>query len=392
MFRTNRARVSLTVILALTGGVHVCQAQNGAEPVKVAPPAPAASAADAGKLNIGDPAPALSIEHWVKGEPVKSFEKGKVYVVEFWATWCGPCIKNMPHLTKLQKQHKDKGLTIIGVSGQDKRGVEDVRPFVEKKGDAIGYTIAVDRAMETTKAYMGATGRNGIPVAYLVDQQGKLAWYGHPMEAMDLVIEEVLEGKFDASRHAERMAKFKTLSEQFGKATQEKRWDDAMTALDEMKTVRPDLANDFAISRFAVLRAGKKDKEAAAKVRVQLEEQFKDDVDNLRKLSEMLAGVPEPDAADLAAATAVAKTIVTKTDGNDVQALAVLAYVYRNAGDWDNALATQQKAIDKSADEGTRANMKAILDQMNADRAEASKPAQDEPAADAPKGDAPKNP
>lgn len=384
----DRACVSMTALMALCGCLSFAHAQTTAEPTKAPVPA-AASAADDGRLEVGETAPPLSIEHWVKGEPVKSFEKGKVYVVEFWATWCGPCIRNMPHLTKLQKQYKDKGLTIIGVSGQDKRGIEDVRPFVEAKGDMIGYTIAVDKAMETTKAYMGATGRNGIPVAYLVDQQGKLAWYGHPMEAMDLVIEEVIAGKFDASKHAERMAKFKTFSEQFGKATQEKRWDDALAALDGMKDIRPDLANDFAISRFAVLRAGKKDKEAAAKVRVQLEDMFKDDLESLRKLSEMLAGVPEPDEADLAAATALAKTVVTKTDGKDVQALAVLAFIYRTAGDWNNAIATQQKALDASTDEGTRTNMKAILDQMNADRAEANKP---EPAKGEPAADAPKNP
>ncbi len=57
-----------------------------------------------GELLIGDPAPQISIGKWVKGNPVESFAKDQVYVVEFWATWCGPCLANMPHLASLQTE------------------------------------------------------------------------------------------------------------------------------------------------------------------------------------------------------------------------------------------------------------------------------------------------
>src|SRR5262245_37959460 len=70
-------------------------------------------------LVIGSPAPALQAEKWVKGAPVASFEKGKTYVVEFWATWCGPCIASMPHLSALSRQYKDKGVTIVGMTTKD---------------------------------------------------------------------------------------------------------------------------------------------------------------------------------------------------------------------------------------------------------------------------------
>jgi len=63
-------------------------------------------------LNVGDPAPALTSGEFVKGEPVKEFAKGKTYVVEFWATWCGPCRASIPHLSKLQEQNHD--ITFIG--------------------------------------------------------------------------------------------------------------------------------------------------------------------------------------------------------------------------------------------------------------------------------------
>jgi thiol-disulfide isomerase/thioredoxin len=75
----------------------------------------AGGAASAQTLNIGDPAPQLVVKEFVKGSPVTQFKPGSVYVVEFWATWCGPCKTSIPHLTELQKKYGDK-VTFVGVS------------------------------------------------------------------------------------------------------------------------------------------------------------------------------------------------------------------------------------------------------------------------------------
>src|SRR3954470_5191874 len=58
-------------------------------------------------LKVGDPAPALKVHDWVKGNPVESFEKGTAYVCEFGASWCEPCRKCVPHLSELQHKYKD---------------------------------------------------------------------------------------------------------------------------------------------------------------------------------------------------------------------------------------------------------------------------------------------
>src|SRR5947207_6844570 len=94
------------------------------------------AAARADELSVGDPAPKLEVKEFVKGDPVKSLEKGKVYVVEFWATWCGPCRATIPHLTELQKKHKD--VTFIGVSVFEReRDAAKVKPFVAEMGEKM---------------------------------------------------------------------------------------------------------------------------------------------------------------------------------------------------------------------------------------------------------------
>src|SRR5438067_2198543 len=70
-------------------------------------------------LKAGDAPPPLKATKWLTGAEVKAFEKGKVYVVEFWATWCGPCVVMMPHLGDLQEELGPKGVTVVGFTAQD---------------------------------------------------------------------------------------------------------------------------------------------------------------------------------------------------------------------------------------------------------------------------------
>jgi thiol-disulfide isomerase/thioredoxin len=153
-------------------------------------------------LKIGDPAPPLAVSRWLKGEPVKQFEPGKTYVVEFWATWCGPCVGCMPYLTELHKIHKDR-VTFISVDVAEPDQAK-VAPFVEKMGDKMGYSVAVDEVPAGDERglngrmwleWLAAAGERGIPCAFIISQ-GKVAWIDHPIN-MCAALDKILAGGWD---------------------------------------------------------------------------------------------------------------------------------------------------------------------------------------------------
>ena len=160
------------------------------------------------RLGVGDPAPALKVASWVKGEEIKGFEQGTAYVIDFWATAIGPCRKSIPHVGRLAAKYKDKGVKVIGVSiweeTVDKDGkthrspLPDIEKFVAEMGDKMGYSVAYggDDA-EMVRTWMNAANRVSIPSAFVVDKQGRIAWVGHPMEGLEETLEAVTSGSFD---------------------------------------------------------------------------------------------------------------------------------------------------------------------------------------------------
>ena len=139
----------------------------------------------------GSPAPAFTVDSFVRGPEAKTLELGKVHVIEFWATWCGLCVASMPHLTELQKQNPD--VQFIGVAGFERGkdaadGTKRVDDFVKAKGDAVGFAIAFDGDGTMAKTWMTAAKRNTIPTSFVVGKDGNIAFIGSPTAELDAAI------------------------------------------------------------------------------------------------------------------------------------------------------------------------------------------------------------
>ncbi|MBL8876462.1 MAG: TlpA family protein disulfide reductase [Phycisphaerae bacterium] len=156
------------------------------------------SSESAPALTVGSMAPRISVDRWLKGAPVYSYERGRVYVVEFWATWCTPCVASIPHLTELQQKYPN--ITIIGVTASEqptRSNLDDrltkAEAFVAKQGTRMDYTVAYDGNGFMWSNWMIPAQRGGIPATFIVGPEGRIEWIGHPqMDEFDRALEEVV--------------------------------------------------------------------------------------------------------------------------------------------------------------------------------------------------------
>lgn len=138
------------------------------------------------------PAPEIKAQA-ISGDSAFNLEslKGKVVVIDFWATWCGPCRLEIPDLVKIYGSYHTKGLEIIGLSveGQDPHPKEYFDKFVSKFG--INYPLGLS-SVDTLRSY----GISPIPATYFIDKQGKIAlsFVGtHPGDEFIAAIESLLK-------------------------------------------------------------------------------------------------------------------------------------------------------------------------------------------------------
>lgn len=115
-----------------------------------------------------EPVPEITLET-LEGETIEVAQReGEVLLINFWATWCAPCRKEIPDLASLQSELGPEGLTVIGVA-LDRDGAEVVEPFLEKY--EINYPIVID-ADRTVESELGPT--YGLPTTLIVNPDGQI--------------------------------------------------------------------------------------------------------------------------------------------------------------------------------------------------------------------------
>ena len=162
---------------------------------------------EAPALTVGDSAPALHVEEWLKGTPVDGLVPGEVYLIEFWAVWCGPCRNSIPHLSALQSRRPEAKIFAIAERQPD---VAKVREFVAEKAAEIGFAFALQTASPDependrglmSREWTDASFSYGVPTAFIIDRAGEITWIGFPLNA-EAPLVDVLEGRFDIAAAA----------------------------------------------------------------------------------------------------------------------------------------------------------------------------------------------
>ncbi len=300
-------------------------------------------ASSAFALDIGDKAPPLVISKWVRGEAVTPDKPDAktTYVIDFWATWCPPCRKSVPHLNELQERLKGRGVVVVGVSDEDV-------PTVEKFAGQIkmNYRVAVDDREGTWKTYM--EGVSAIPHAFVVNKEGVVVWSGHPMMGLDDVVEAVLAGTYSPEQ-AKEVSKWKRALEE----AQEKRdAEKALKALDEIIKLQPD-EYSYVSAKLEILRA-KGDAAGVRATRSEAAKRLAKSPEGLNNLAWDIAIDPDLQYRDPALAIKCAQDCVALTQRKESAHLDTLARTVFEVGLLDEAITIQKEALTVARDDRER--------------------------------------
>lgn len=350
-------------------------------------------------MKIGSPAPQLDIEHWIQDggghfAKVSEFETDKVYVVEFWATWCGPCISSMPHIAKLQEEYADRGVQVISVTREDTETVDKFleRPLRGSENEdepqtyrdlTSAYCLTADPDGSTSRDYMTAAKQRGIPCAFIVGKDTKIEWIGHPM-SMDEPLEQIVTGNWDRDAFAVKFAAEQKADEVMAELSGHMRKGDiaaAVKAIDDYiaETKTESQISRFKMIKFQVLSSKAEFSDKATEAALDLLSQKNQDASQLNALTwniYLMASTGRFDNEAVSrAALSAAQAGVDGAGQAKPYLMDTVAHLQHHLGDAEGALVTQKAAI-ALADPSMKARLRAFKKQLEKELA----PEEDEPA------------
>ncbi|MEI6476074.1 MAG: redoxin domain-containing protein, partial [Planctomycetota bacterium] len=303
-------------------------------------------------MTIGSTAPKPVIEKFVRGTEPKWFAPGKVYVVEFWATWCGPCRMSMPHLSDVAEKYKDS-VVIVGISDEKLETVTKFLDTDEWKQKAR-YNLATDPDRSTHKQYMEAAAQNGIPTAFVV-KDNKVQWIGHPME-MDEPLAQIVAGTWNAADYKVKFEKETAMTRQqmarrgaMMKARKSGDWDAIVKMMDEDIATAPEQAKQsMKVQKFQLLLTDAKKPADAYKLGREIAAANKDNATILNAMAWFVLDSAKVTDRDIDFATDVAKQAIAASNDTDGAIMDTMARAYWESGDKAKAIEMEKKAIENA--------------------------------------------
>jgi thiol-disulfide isomerase/thioredoxin len=329
--------------------------------------------ASAAPLKIGDPAPRLQAAQWVQGGPVQGFDSNHVYLIAFWNSENGACRSAIPRLNGIWEKYKDNHLVVIGqnVMEKDDRTVPE---FVKEMGDKMTFPVALDDKSQNPDGamvanWLQAAGQPGVPVAFIVSQQGKVVWIGHPLLLGQSVLESILAGQFDVAAFASEFEKHQQVQEQethltekLNTALKNKDWEAADAVLTKMEAAAPASARPHFNTIRLRLLVSRHDFAGAVKLAGTLSDASPRDAYLQNEMAWMLVTTPGLDAAGLALAEKMAERANLAANSKNSGILDTLARAEFLTGKTQAAIATEQQALEVEPDDPTKIMLKKNLD------------------------------
>lgn len=315
---------------------------------------PDANAQKQPALSIGDPAPPLVYSKWIKGDPIKSLDGEKIYVLEFWATWCTPCIAAMPHLSDLADQYKNE-VSIIGVNVLERTGnqkydsaLPSVTAFVKKDPKRMRYNVIADNnEKQMVTRWLNAAGQTGIPVTFVI-KNGVVQWIGHPM-FLEKILASIVDGTYDSApvkleydrKMISELSSRGTFQLEMGKIDAliaKKDFNSAIRQTDSAILVMPKAKGSF-ISKKMAIALTNLPSEQSLQVAKEIVDRDKNYATSIAAMIAEQNGLPK-------FMYQYGAMLIESGDRNDTFALDNLAILEAKAGDFAKAAAAKKQLID----------------------------------------------